>query len=98
MDDKSETNTRGQIFTIEDDVLVVEHYHFGENVAYEYAEQVRLDHVGQAQMAAALKLAETPAPSILLQLLKERFGTQQAVRDFADAHGVPYERKTDFQP
>ena len=98
MVDKSETNTRGQIFTVEEDVIVVEHYHFGENVAYEYAEEVRLDQIGQAQIAAALDLNDTPTPDKLLQLLKKRFGTQQAVRDFADAHAVPYELKTDFQP
>jgi len=28
-------NSRGQIFTVEDGVVVIEHYHFGEDVAYE---------------------------------------------------------------
>jgi hypothetical protein len=61
-----------------------------------------LDQAGQAQIAAALNLSDTPTPTptpaLLLQILKERFGTHQAVRDYADANGVTYELTRDFQP
>lgn len=49
-------------------------------------------------MAIALELSQTPTPDAILKLLKDRFKTHQAVRDFADANGVEYELKTDFQP
>lgn len=98
MDENSTPNLRGQIFTLEGDMLVVEHYHFGDNVAYEYAEQVRFDRSSQGQIAAAIDLPDSVEPEILLQRLKEQFGTQSAVRDFADAHAITYDLKTDFQP
>ena len=89
---------RGQIFTVEDGVVVVEWYHFGEDVAYEFAVQIRFDQTGQAQIAAAMHLTDAPAPDTLMSILKERFGSYQAVRDFADAKGVPYEAPRDMQP
>jgi hypothetical protein len=98
MDNEPETNERGQIFTVEDDAVVVEHYHFGEDVAYEFAVQVRLDQNGQALMATALDLPDTTTPDVLLNILKDRFRSHQAVRDFADAHDVPYELKRDMRP
>jgi len=60
--------------------------------------QVRLDQTGQTQIAAALDLSKTPAPESLMHLLKERFGSYFAVREFAEAKGVPYELRRDMQP
>jgi hypothetical protein len=94
----NEPKERGQIFTVEDDVVVVEYYHFGEDVAYEFAVQVRLDEDGQAKMATALGLPDPPTPDTLLKLLKDRFRTHDAVRAYADANDVPYELKRDMQP
>ncbi len=98
MTDKKWTNPGSHIFAVENGIVVVEYYHFGENVAYEYTVQVRLNQVGQAAMATALDLPDTPAPDKLLMVLKDRFSTYDAVRDFADAHAVPYELARDFQP
>jgi len=92
------TNTRGQIFTVEDGVVVVEWYSFGEDVAYEFAVQVRFDQTGQTRLAAELDLPKTPAPETLVDILEERFGSYHAVREFADNKGVPYELRRDMQP
>ena len=77
---------------------MVEWYSFGEDVAYEFAVQVRLNQTGQTQIAAALDLPKTPAPETLVRILQERFGSYFAVRKFADAKGVPYELRRDMQP
>lgn len=98
MEIERDTNTRGQIFTVENGMVVVEWYSFGEDVAYEFAVQVRLDQTGQTQIATALDLPDTPAPETLMHILKERFGSYFAVRKFADANGVPYELRRDMQP
>lgn len=98
MTDENKPTMRGQIFTVEDGTVVVEHYSFGEDVAYEYAVQVRFDVSGQAAMASALQLAEPHTPEMLLKVLKDRFGSYQAVRAFADEHGIAYEHRRDFQP
>lgn len=89
---------RGQIFTVEGGVIVVEWYHFGEDVAYEYADQLLFDHVGQTQISAALGIVDAPEPEALKDALKGRFGSYQAVREFADANAVSYEAKTDMWP
>ena len=98
MDSEPEKNERGQIFSVEGDEVVVEYYHFGEDVAYEYAAQLRFDGSGQAQMAAALDLPATTKPEELSTTLQTRFRTYDRVRDFADANGVAYRAHTDFQP
>ena len=98
MDDELEKNERGQIFTVEGDEVVVEYYHFGEDVAYEYAAQLRFDGWGQKQMAAALDLSATTKPVELSATLQTHFRTYDRVRDFADANGVAYRAHTDFQP
>ena len=91
-------NQRGQIFSVEDGIVVVEWYSFGDDVAYEFAKQVRFDPAGQAQFAVALGFAEAVEPSTLASILKDRFGSYWAVREFADANGIPYAVKTDMQP
>jgi hypothetical protein len=91
-------NQRGQIFTAEDGVVVVEWYHFGEDVAYEYADQLLFDQAGQGQIAAVLGIIDMPTPEALKDILKERFGSYQAVRDFADGNTIPYKVKTDMWP
>ena len=98
MDSGQEKNERGQIFSVEGAEVVVEYYHFGEDVAYEYAAQLRFDNSGQAQMKVALDLPSSTTPQELSATLKSRFKTYDAVRDFADANGVAYQRQTDFQP
>ena len=98
MDSGQEKSERGQIFSVEGEEVVVEYYHFGEDVAYEYAVQIRLDNAGQAQMKVALDLPATRKPQELAAMLKRRFKTYDAVRDFADANGVAYQKQTDFQP
>lgn len=90
--------SRGQIFTVEDGIVVVEYYHFGEDVLYEFAEQVRLDQTGQVQMAKALGLTGVIDPQVLAQVLKDKFVTYYAVRDFADGNGVGYQHSRDFSP
>jgi hypothetical protein len=92
------TNTRGQIFTVEDGVVVVEWYDFGEDVDYEFAVQVRLDQTGQMQIATALDLPGASDPQALMEILKERLGSYFAVREFADAKGISYELRRDLQP
>ena len=98
MADKQDPITRGQIFTVEDGVVVVEWYHFGDDAAYEFAEQVRLNQAGQTQIAMALGLSSTPDPDALMKILKERFRTYFAVREFADAQGIAYEQRTEMSP
>ena len=95
---KPAPDQRGQIFTVEDGVVVVEWYSFGEDVAYEFAKQIRLNHVGQTQMSAALGITDVPEPEVLKDILKDRFGSYWAVREFADANAVSYEAKTDMWP
>ena len=90
--------SRGQIFSAEDGEVVAEFYHFGEDADYEFAVQVRFDAVGQAQLAGLLGLESAPEPEALAALLKARFVTYYAVRDFADKNGVPYTHQRDFQP
>ena len=92
------TSPGSHSFAVENGIVVTEYYHFGENVAYEYAMQVRLDQSGQAAIAKALGLSDTPAPEALCMILKDRFITYDAVREYADAHAVPYELVRDFQP
>lgn len=98
MEIQRDTNTRGQIFTVEDGIIVVEWYCFGEDVAYEFAVQVRLNQTGQTQIATALDLPNTPAPETLMGILQERFGSYFAVRKFADIKGVSYELRRDLWP
>lgn len=98
MDSDQYNNERGQIFTVEGAEVVVEYYHFGEDVAYEYAVQLRFDDSGQTQMKVALDLPATTKPQELAAMLKSRFKTYDAVHDFADANCVAYQRQTDFQP
>lgn len=90
--------TRGQIFAAEDGLVLIEDYHFGENVAYEYATQMWLDQAGQMMMIALLDVPDMPDPQALSQLLKDRFQTFEVARQFADDHNIPYEIKTDMQP
>lgn len=90
--------SRGQTFTVEDGVVVVEYYHFGKDVLYEFAEQIRLDEIGQRQMASTLGFADIIDPHVLTQLLKEKFVTYYAVRDFADRNGVEYKHGRDLWP
>lgn len=98
MDNGQEKNERGHSFTVEGAEVVVEYYHFGEDVAYEYAAQLRFDSSGQAQMVTALDLPSTTNPQELSAILKNHFRTYDCVRDYADANGVDYDVKTDFQP
>ena len=89
---------RGQIFKAEDDVVVVEWYDFGEDVAYEFAVQLRFDAANQAKLADALGMSEEIQPPLLADTLKDRFGNYWAVRQFADERDIPYEVARDFQP
>jgi hypothetical protein len=90
--------SRGHTFTVKDGVIVVEYYHFGEDVAYEFAEEVRLAQTGQEQMAKLLGLTDIIDSQALAQVLKEKFVTYYAVRDFADENGVAYEHSRDLWP
>ena len=98
MDSGPEKTQRGHIFTVEGAEVVVEYYHFGEDVAYEYAEQLRFDDAGQAQMTSALDLPAKTKPEELSAVLRNRFGTYDGIRAYADAKGVAYQAQTDFQP
>ena len=98
MDIEPGKTQRGHTFIVEGAEVVVEYYHFGEGVAYEYAEQLRFDDGGQAQMSSALDLPATTKPEELSAVLKNRFGTYDSVRAYADAEGVAYQAQTDFQP
>ena len=98
MDSGPEKSQRGHTFTVEGAEVVVEYYHFGEDVAYEYAEQLRFDAAGQAQITSVLDLPATTKPEELSAVLKNRFRTYDSVREYADAKGIAYERQTDFQP
>jgi predicted secreted protein len=89
---------RGQIFTTDGEKVLIEDYHFGDGVAYEYATQIRFDEAAQAAVVAALNLSEECDASTLAQALKDRFVTFRAARQFADEHGIPYKLKTDMQP
>ena len=90
--------TRGQIFTNDGELLLIEDYHFGDDVAYEYATQIRFDQVAQRAIADALDLADVSDVSTLSKTLKTRFVTFKAARQFADLHGIPYKLTKDMQP
>lgn len=98
MDSDKKTLVRGQIFSVEDGNVVVEWYHFGENVAYEFAVQLWLDQSGQSQFARALGLSEGLGPDAMCDVLKKHFSSYFAVREFADANAVPYELRRDLRP
>ena len=98
MDIEPGKTQRGHTFTVEGAAVVVEYYHFGEDVAYEYAEQLRFDDAGQAQMSSAIDLPATTKPEELSAVLKNRFGTYDGVRAYAEPKGVAYQAQTDFQP
>jgi hypothetical protein len=95
---KKSPTTRGQIFTTEGELILIEDYHFGSDVSYEYATQIRFDQAGQSALAAALDLTDTCDASTLSQMLKDRFVTFRAARQFADVHKIPYKQSTDMQP
>lgn len=90
--------TRGQIFSAEGELILIEDYHFGADVVYEYATQMWLDQDGQRMMASALDLTDTTDLEAFAQLLKNRFLTFRAARQFADNHNIPYRQTTDMQP
>jgi len=90
--------SRGQIFSVEDGVVVVEYYHFGEDVLYEFAEQIRFDETGQTEIARLIGRSDIRDPDSLATALKDKFVTHYAVRDFADEHGIPYEHRRDLNP
>ena len=98
MDSDKKALVRGQIFSVEEGMVVVEWYHFGENVAYEFAVQLRLDQRGQSQFAKALGLSEGLGPDALCDVLKKHFGSYFAVREFADANAVTYELRREMRP
>lgn len=94
----TERDQRGQIFTVEDGIVVVEWYDFGEDVAFEFAVQLRFDPVAQHTLATALGLPTSVSLSALLQTLEDTFSTYHAVRVFADKNDIPYELRRDLMP
>ena len=73
MDSDQEKNHRGHMFTVEGAEVVVEYYHFGEDVAYEYAEQLRFDDAGQAQIADGSQATVRISGAWLFKYIKALF-------------------------
>ena len=62
-------------------------------------EQLLLDEAARLGVASSLiMVGQLPQAEALKDILKERFGSYWAVREFADTHSVPYVIERDMQP
>jgi hypothetical protein len=91
-------SNKGHTFIVEDGAVVADYYHFGADVDYEFAVQIRFGPDAQERLAELLVLAQQVSPDALAEALRDRFGTYYATRDFADENGISYEARRDMWP
>lgn len=91
-------SNKGHTFIVEDGVVVADYYHFGADVDYEFAVQIRFGPDAQERLADLLVLAQPVSPDALAEALRDRFGSYYATRDFADENGISYEALRDMWP
>jgi len=91
-------SNKGHTFIVEDGVVVADYYHFGADVDYEFAVQIRFGPDAQERLAELLVLAQPVSPDALAEALRDRFGSYYATRDFADGNGISYEARRDMWP
>lgn len=89
---------KGHTFVVDNGIVVADYYHFGEDVDYEFAVQIRFDQPAQDRMAELLELTRPVSPLALAEALRDRFGSYYATRDFADENGISYEARRDMWP
>lgn len=90
--------TRGQIFAARDGLILIEDYHYGDDVDYEFATQMWLNEGAQKAITAALNLSNVSRPECLAKALQDHFKTFRAARQFADESKIAYELTTDLNP
>lgn len=95
---KAPKPNKGHTFVVEDGSVVADYYHFGPDVDYEFAEQIRFDAGSQERLAELLGLGQPVSPEAIAEALRALFGTYYATRDFADENGVSYEARRDMWP
>lgn len=78
--------------------LVGEWYCFGEDVAYEFANQLIFSKSAQAGLGGVLGKAPGTNATAIVEALGRRFSSYWEIAEFVDAKGVPHERKVDFWP
>ena len=82
-----------------DGSMIVEFYHFGEDVAYEYADELTFSVKAQIALATALGSSETaPKSQALLDIIAQRFTSCGEVERFAQDHNVPFNKFVDMRP
>ena len=91
-------SNKGHTFIVEDGAVVADYYHFGADVDYEFAVQIRFGPDAQERLAELLGLGQRVSPDALAEALRDRFGTYYVTRDFADENGIGYEERRDMWP
>jgi hypothetical protein len=93
-------SVRGAAHTVyyDDDVLVVEIYAYGDTTRYEYANLIKFNPVQQDALALSLGVPPVVDQRYMLELLRRRFLTYQAVKIYVVENKLEFIREVDFLP
>jgi hypothetical protein len=78
--------------------LIVEWYDFGPHAPYESANLLIFDRPAQLKLMELVDLGAGLTPHILASRLANHFASYFEVKEFAQAHEIPFDAEVDFWP